>query len=226
MIVRECSWLRGDRGTRNPVARWPLRTVISTGPVQGGQHASDDICSCDLEPAARSHFRRFAGNPDCPASGRSCERCRCRERHAGACVRLALPSITHRTCSRAEPPKAARSRRLIIERKTPSPPTRPASRSGTRTTGSRGPGRHKIITLKPDGTCVVQSRTARGSMIFGSKSFLKGGVVAGRRSGFLKPREPSAFLLDPRATIDLKAGSPDRATGPAPAGPRRGRAIR
>jgi hypothetical protein len=135
MIVRECSWLRGDRGTRNPVARWPLRMVISPGPVQGGQHASDDICSCDLEPAARSHFRRFAGNPDCPASGRSCERCRCRERHAGACVRLALPSITslaslvlpassalksmseHRTCSRAGPPKAARSRRLIIERK-------------------------------------------------------------------------------------------------------------
>jgi hypothetical protein len=124
-----------DRGTRNPVARWPLRTVISPGPVQGGQHASDDICSCDLEPAARSHFRRFAGNPDCPASGRSCERCRCRERHAGACVRLALPSITslaslvlpassalksmseHRTCSRAGPPKAARSRRLITERK-------------------------------------------------------------------------------------------------------------
>ena len=38
--------------------------------------------------------RRFGGNPDRPASGRSCERCRCRERHAGACVRLALPSIT------------------------------------------------------------------------------------------------------------------------------------
>jgi hypothetical protein len=74
-------------------------------------------------------------NPDRPASGRSSERCRCRERHAGACVRLALPSITslaslvlpassalksmseHRTCSRAGPPKAARSRRMITERK-------------------------------------------------------------------------------------------------------------
>ena len=93
------------------------------GAVQGGQNASDDICSCDLGPDARSHFRRFAGNPDRPASGRSCERCRCRERHAGACVRLALPSITslaslvlpassalksmskHRTCSGAGPPK-------------------------------------------------------------------------------------------------------------------------
>src|SRR4029077_331463 len=63
-------------------------------PVQGGQNASDDICSCDLGPGARSHFRRFAGNTDRPASGGSCERCRCRERHAGACVRLALPSIT------------------------------------------------------------------------------------------------------------------------------------
>ena len=63
------------------------------GAVQRGQNASDDICSCDLEPDARSHFWRFAGNPDRPASGRSCERCRCRERHAGACVRLALPSI-------------------------------------------------------------------------------------------------------------------------------------
>jgi hypothetical protein len=97
--------------------------------VQGGQNASDDICSCDFGPA-RSHFRRFAGNPDRPASGRSCERCRCGERHAGACVRLALPSITslaslvlpassalksmseHRTCSRGSgPPKAAASRR-------------------------------------------------------------------------------------------------------------------
>jgi hypothetical protein len=73
---------------------WPLRTVISPGPVHGGQNASDDICSCDLGPGARSHFRRFAGNPDRPAFGRSCERFRCRERHAGACVRLALPSIT------------------------------------------------------------------------------------------------------------------------------------
>jgi hypothetical protein len=108
-------------------SRWPLRTLFSSGPVQGGQNASDDICSCDLGPGARSHFRRFAGNPDRPASGRSYERCRCGERHAGALVRLALPSITslaslvlpassalksmceHRTCSRARPSKAART---------------------------------------------------------------------------------------------------------------------
>ena len=43
------------------------------GAVQGGQNASDDIWSCDLGPDACSHFRRFAGNPDRPASGRSCE---------------------------------------------------------------------------------------------------------------------------------------------------------
>lgn len=102
------------------------------GAVQGGQNASDDIWSCDLGPDACSHFRRFAGNPDRPASGRSCERCRCRERHAGACVRLALPSIAslaslvlpassalksmseHRTCSRAAPPKV--SARLFARR--------------------------------------------------------------------------------------------------------------
>ena len=138
MIVRERFMVRAgtgspERGTLLRVGRFGRSSAPAAS--RGGQHASDDICSCDLGPGARSHFRRFAGNPDRPASGRSCERCRCRECHAGACVRLALPSITalaslvlpassalksmyeHRTCSRAGPPKAARSRRLIIERK-------------------------------------------------------------------------------------------------------------
>jgi hypothetical protein len=39
--------------------------------------------------------------------------------------------------------------------------------------------------------CVVQSRIARGSMIFGSKFFLKGGVLVGRSLGILET--PRAF---------------------------------
>jgi hypothetical protein len=96
MIVRERFMVARARGSGNaePCCALAASDGHQPRPVQGGQNASDDICSCDLGPGARSHFRRFAGNPDRPASGRSCERCRCRERHAGACVRLALPSIT------------------------------------------------------------------------------------------------------------------------------------